>query len=404
MATKRVQQHQQQHHHHQQQQAQLQQSPIGARRVRTDLKTSENIFLTTAKPRTPLSTRTSSPITIKGTAICGNTQQLHLAPPPPPPSAQTLHATHKSHLPHAVTQKTLKSSRRISATTVAAATPRAMTLTPTATTTPAVATKSAAKLGAVCKCWCHCAAATVLSTSAPHANATYLSAHLPARATRLLNRSRLQQQQYPSSSASGVATSASIAGISGGGGGGADSDSSKSTHSLRRSAAASRASNASTSSTNASQPPNSQYQQHHHHHHHHQKPFQHHYSQLHRDSHSSSDDLMLYDKSFRNAMIQDVLQFKKQLLRLRRILQDTETLNPFDSDNGQLFAACGLDSKLLDDMDLASLTTSTTDDPLVELADLRRQVVYLQGEVEDRERTIRLQKIKLKIWNQKSRQ
>ncbi|XP_012159425.1 uncharacterized protein LOC101454169 isoform X4 [Ceratitis capitata] len=214
-----------------------------------------------------------------------------------------------------------------------------------------------------------------------------VTAHLPARATRLLNRSRLQQQQYPSSSASGVATSASIAGISGGGGGGADSDSSKSTHSLRRSAAASRASNASTSSTNASQPPNSQYQQHHHHHHHHQKPFQHHYSQLHRDSHSSSDDLMLYDKSFRNAMIQDVLQFKKQLLRLRRILQDTETLNPFDSDNGQLFAACGLDSKLLDDMDLASLTTSTTDDPLVELADLRRQ-----GEVEDRERTIRLQK------------
>ncbi|XP_054085336.1 uncharacterized protein LOC105212939 isoform X3 [Zeugodacus cucurbitae] len=202
-------------------------------------------------------------------------------------------------------------------------------------------------------------------------------AHLPARATRLLNRSRLQQQQYPSAIAGGVAANASVCG-------GGDSDSSKSAHSLRRSAVASRASNASTSSTNASLPPGTHY--------HHQKPFQHHYSQLHRDSHSSSDDLMLYDKSFRNAMIQDVLQFKKQLLRLRRILQDTETLNPFDNDNGQLFAACGLDSKLLDDMDLASLTSSTTDDPMVELADLRRQVVYLQGEVEDRERTIRLQK------------
>ncbi|XP_036219904.2 serine-rich adhesin for platelets isoform X4 [Bactrocera oleae] len=201
-------------------------------------------------------------------------------------------------------------------------------------------------------------------------------AHLPARATRLLNRSRLQQQQYPSSIASGVSTNAA-AGTSVCGGG--DSDSSKSAHSLRRSAAASRASNASTSSTNASLPPSTPY--------HHQKPFQHHYSQLHRDSHSSSDDLMLYDKSFRNAMIQDVLQFKKQLLRLRRLLQDTETLNPFDNDNGQLFAACGLDSKLLDEMDLASLTSSTTDDPMVELADLRRQ-----GEVEDRERTIRLQK------------
>ncbi|XP_039965404.1 uncharacterized protein LOC120777899 isoform X1 [Bactrocera tryoni] len=207
-------------------------------------------------------------------------------------------------------------------------------------------------------------------------------AHLPARATRLLNRSRLQQQQYPSSIASGVTTNAATSSSVCGGGG--DSDSSKSAHSLRRSAAASRASNASTSSTNASLPPSTHYQ--------HQKPFQHHYSQLHRDSHSSSDDLMLYDKSFRNAMIQDVLQFKKQLLRLRRILQDTETLNPFDNDNGQLFAACGLDSKLLDDMDLASLTSSTTDDPMLELADLRRQVVYLQGEVEDRERTIRLQK------------
>ncbi|XP_037931161.1 myb-like protein P isoform X2 [Teleopsis dalmanni] len=177
-------------------------------------------------------------------------------------------------------------------------------------------------------------------------------AHLPARATRLLNRSRLQQQ-CPISNA--------------------DSDSSKSAHSVRRSVAASRASSASTAS-NASLHRNTHLHQ--------------------RDSHSSSDDLMLYDKSFRNAMIQEVLQFKKQLLRLRRILQEdedgltrTETLNPFETDNGQLFASCGLDSKLLDDIDLASLTSSTTDDPLQELADLRRQ-----GQVDDRDRTIRLQR------------
>lgn len=91
-------------------------------------------------------------------------------------------------------------------------------------------------------------------------------------------------------------------------------------------------------------------------------------------------------------MIQDVLHFKKQLLRLRRILQETDTLNPFDTNNGQLFASCGLDTKFLEDIDVASLTSSTTDDPLQELADLRRQVVYLQGQVEDRDRTIRLQK------------
>ncbi|XP_017861735.1 PREDICTED: serine-rich adhesin for platelets isoform X9 [Drosophila arizonae] len=213
-----------------------------------------------------------------------------------------------------------------------------------------------------------------------------ISAKLPARATRLLNRSRLQDQQLT----------------------GNDSDNSlRSTHSgassRKRSTAASRAS--TTSSTSSLQRRQQQQQQHHHHH------------QLGGNSasgsrraagglagnaelHSSSDDLMLYDKSFRNAMIQDVLQFKKQLLRLRRILQEdaesdckrTETLNPFENDNVQLFAACGLDSKQLNDIDLASLTSSTTEDPLQELSDLRRQVVYLQGQVDDRDRTIRLQR------------
>ncbi|XP_043068513.1 uncharacterized protein [Drosophila bipectinata] len=214
--------------------------------------------------------------------------------------------------------------------------------------------------------------APFLATSAPQTRETYHSAQLPARATRLLNRSRLQDPQL----------------------GGNDSDNSlRSSHSggasaaaaaRKRSTANSRASTASTASLPRQRP-------------------------LHLGAgaggaggsagqrcsgelHSSSDDLMLYDKSFRNAMIQDVLQFKKQLLRLRHILQETETLNPFENDNVQLFAACGLDSKQLNDIDLASLTSSTTEDPLQELSDLRRQVVYLQGEVDDRDRTIRLQR------------
>ncbi|XP_044313462.1 uncharacterized protein LOC108043225 isoform X14 [Drosophila rhopaloa] len=220
--------------------------------------------------------------------------------------------------------------------------------------------------------------ATFMASSAPQANETYHSAQLPARATRLLNRSRLQDQQLT----------------------GNDSDNSlRSTHSggasaavaaRKRSTANSRTSSGSTASL----------------------PRQRHLQQQHLglgggagggatassghrcggELHSSSDDLMLYDKSFRNAMIQDVLQFKKQLLRLRRILQETETLNPFENDNVQLFAACGLDSKQLNDIDLASLTSSTTEDPLQELSDLRRQVVYLQGQVDDRDRTIRLQR------------
>ncbi|XP_034483030.1 homeobox protein 5 isoform X2 [Drosophila innubila] len=200
-----------------------------------------------------------------------------------------------------------------------------------------------------------------------------ISAKLPARATRLLNRSRLQDQQQQQLT-------------------GNDSDNSlRSTHSgasaRKRSTAASRASTASSTSSLQRRQLQQQQQQH---------------PQLsatasgsrratghgsHAELHSSSDDLMLYDKSFRNAMIQDVLQFKKQLLRLRRILQETETLNPFENDNVQLFAACGLDSKQLNDIDLASLTSSTTEDPLQELSDLRRQ-----GQVDDRDRTIRLQR------------
>ncbi|XP_068149610.1 serine-rich adhesin for platelets isoform X10 [Drosophila tropicalis] len=193
-----------------------------------------------------------------------------------------------------------------------------------------------------------------------------ISAQLPARATRLLNRSRLQDQQLHH---------------------GNDSDNSiRSTHSSgtatatataahKRSSANSRASTASSTSSLQRQRQ--------------RQPIS---GQKRREGsgaelHSSSDDLMLYDKSFRNAMIQDVLQFKKQLLRLRRILQETETLNPFENDNVQLFAACGLDSKQLNDIDLASLTSSTTEDPLQELSDLRRQ-----GQVDDRDRTIRLQR------------
>ncbi|XP_017040355.1 uncharacterized protein LOC108087486 isoform X4 [Drosophila ficusphila] len=215
-----------------------------------------------------------------------------------------------------------------------------------------------------------------------------ISAQLPARATRLLNRSRLQDPQLAGNDSDNSLRSNHSGGAS------------AAAAARKRSTANSRASSGSTASL----------------------PRQRHLQQQHLglggsgaasaagagggasaspgttshrcggELHSSSDDLMLYDKSFRNAMIQDVLQFKKQLLRLRRILQETETLNPFENDNVQLFAACGLDSKQLNDIDLASLTSSTTEDPLQELSDLRRQVVYLQGQVDDRDRTIRLQR------------
>lgn len=147
------------------------------------------------------------------------------------------------------------------------------------------------------------------------------SAHLPARATRLLNRSRMQQHCTLNND---------------------DSDSTKSPLTVRRrtNTASSRTSTASSTNTNnnnnnkdsnnsnnnsasSSLHRKVQNQYHYHHHHHHQTPVSFHQ----RDTHSSSDDLMLYDKSFRNAMIQDVLQFKKQLLRLRKILQEVSVIS-----------------------------------------------------------------------------
>ena len=37
---------------------------------------------------------------------------------------------------------------------------------------------------------------------------------------------------------------------------------------------------------------------------------------------NSAEDLTLLDKSLRNSMLQDVVHFKKQLVRLRRIMQE----------------------------------------------------------------------------------
>uniref|UniRef100_A0AAG5D8C4 Uncharacterized protein n=1 Tax=Anopheles atroparvus TaxID=41427 RepID=A0AAG5D8C4_ANOAO len=143
---------------------------------------------------------------------------------------------------------------------------------------------------------------------------------------------------------------------------------------------------------------------------------------------NSAEDLTLLDKSLRNSMLQDVVHFKKQLVRLRRILQETDTLNPFENNNGQFFTTAaavaaatvnnnssaasssiaagvgpdgpgGLDSNkqqeqgaggvLVRESGVAAL--ALLEDQRQELADLRRQVVYLQGELTTKDRTIRQQ-------------
>ncbi|CAO1340147.1 unnamed protein product [Diamesa serratosioi] len=125
---------------------------------------------------------------------------------------------------------------------------------------------------------------------------------------------------------------------------------------------------------------------------------------------SSSEDLLL-DKSLRNSMLQDVVTFKKQLVHLRRILQETDTLNPFESYNGQLFnnnymndstsdakTTTVSDKDKKDDENNVTLTTEQLlmlEDQRRELADLRRQVVFLQGQMDDKDRTIKIQQVML---------
>ncbi|XP_055703368.1 uncharacterized protein LOC129801922 isoform X4 [Phlebotomus papatasi] len=156
-----------------------------------------------------------------------------------------------------------------------------------------------------------------------------ITSQLPARATRLLNRSRLQ---------STIST--------------AGSDSPRSLDGVPRRTQ-------SLSKTNS--------------------------PHLFRESDSCSPDGIYMDKSMRNSMIQDIVYFKKQLLRLKCLLQEGEPLNSFEHNNGQIFASCAPDSNL---GSLSSLQSeSASEDPRQEMAELRRQT-----ELDDRDRTIKIQK------------
>ncbi|XP_031629004.1 uncharacterized protein LOC116344361 isoform X3 [Contarinia nasturtii] len=110
-----------------------------------------------------------------------------------------------------------------------------------------------------------------------------------------------------------------------------------------------------------------------------------------RDSANGSPDeqLFMLDKTLRNSMIQDVQYCKQQLLQLRSILQETASLNPFESNNGKFFDASG--EGILNSVERDNYSPSLSDDPKHDLVDLRRQVVYLQSQLDDKDRTIRIQ-------------
>ncbi|XP_042231413.1 uncharacterized protein LOC121872610 isoform X4 [Homarus americanus] len=111
------------------------------------------------------------------------------------------------------------------------------------------------------------------------------------------------------------------------------------------------------------------------------------------------------DRTTYHYMCQDVTALKTMLLRLRRVLQAAETMNPFDANlRNSLYlslASSDLPGGTGINGDKDSLTPSNTE-VSQENVDLRRQVVLLQQQLDERDRTIRLlqQQLAQSIGNQ----
>ncbi|XP_015840790.2 uncharacterized protein LOC100141942 isoform X3 [Tribolium castaneum] len=106
-----------------------------------------------------------------------------------------------------------------------------------------------------------------------------------------------------------------------------------------------------------------------------------------------SDESVRLDRANYSAMKQDLMSVKTMLLKLRRVLNESETHIPFD---GQLSLTNGLFNGLCSSSDDAQ--SDETNESRFELAELRRQVLFLQGQLEDKEKTVQdLQEQMLKL-------
>lgn len=95
-----------------------------------------------------------------------------------------------------------------------------------------------------------------------------------------------------------------------------------------------------------------------------------------------SDDSIRLDRANHTAMKQDIMSIKTMLLKLRRVLNESETHNPFDS---QATLTNGLFNN---DSSSACCGQIESDDAQEELAELRKQVLFLQGQLEDKEKSL----------------
>ncbi|KAF5286895.1 hypothetical protein FQA39_LY00428 [Lamprigera yunnana] len=105
-----------------------------------------------------------------------------------------------------------------------------------------------------------------------------------------------------------------------------------------------------------------------------------------------SDDSIKIDRSSHGAMVQDVVQMKTLLITLKRVLNEqadeeclkkSETLNPFEN---QSTLKNGLFNGL--SSEYAPSESEDGGNTRLELADLRRQILFLQGQLDDREQIV----------------
>lgn len=106
-----------------------------------------------------------------------------------------------------------------------------------------------------------------------------------------------------------------------------------------------------------------------------------------------SDDSIKIDRSSHGAMVQDIVQMKTMLFKLKRVLNEqvdeeclkkSETLNPFENQSN-------LKNGLFNGLSSEFTSLENVDDggnARLELADLRRQVLFLQGQLDDREQIV----------------
>lgn len=95
----------------------------------------------------------------------------------------------------------------------------------------------------------------------------------------------------------------------------------------------------------------------------------------------SEDSGIRLDRTTHQDMFQDVISIKTMLLRLTRVLQETDQVNAFENSLNNGYYNLGNDGSQED-------VTSQKKEIADEISDLKRQVLFLQQQLEERDRTI----------------